>query len=274
MSSQSNPHISRIGQIRIPPFWRYTPHRNKPIAQKAANAMTLAASIRTENGVILCAESQITEGQAKFNKSKIGASAWTSELGFASVGAGYWDYIRMAYEALLPAMLDAPDTEDMAQTIGAAVTNIYANQIAAHPGTWGYDKPGFSLLTAFIQKGYPVPTVIKTVDTAVHSADPFDAIGIGQDLARYIGSKLYRDDLSDDQGAALAAYILEEAKQNVKDCGGLSQIIWIGEAGLKSVPTAKLIHLRAWFARSDQKIPNLSKLPAGIGPILITDIAL
>ena len=78
-------------------------------------------------------------------------------------------------------------------------------------------KPRVSLLTAAIRKDEPL-TVIKSVDTAVHEAKPFDAIGIGQDLARYIGSKLYEPALTADKAGALAAYILEEAK---KKCRGV-----------------------------------------------------
>jgi 20S proteasome alpha/beta subunit len=261
-------------RIPIPKFRRYTPRRKKSPIRKAVNAMTLAASIRTEHGVILCAESQITEGQAKFNESKLSSFNWTPALGFASVGAGFWDYVKMAYEDLQTALLKHPDGEDVSQTIKTVVTNIYANQIAAHPGSGVYEKPNVSLLTAVIQRGVPFPFVIKSVDTAVHAANAFDAIGIGQDLAKYIGSKLYQDDFSEDQGAALAAYILEEAKQNVEGCGGVSQIIWIGKTGLRRVPTAKLAQLRAWFNTSDQRIPNLSKLPAGISPVFQTDISL
>jgi 20S proteasome alpha/beta subunit len=252
----------------IPRFRRYTPRRKKPAVRKAANAMTIAASITTENGVILCAESQITEGQAKFHESKFSSAFWGAEIGFASVGAGYWDYVKMAYEDLRTALLTRSASEDVSQTIRSTVTSIYANQIAAHPGAGTYEKPSISLLTAVMLKGDPHPLVIKSSETAVHTASAFDVIGTGQDLAKYIASKLFRNNLSDDQGAALAAYILEEAKQNVDGCGGTSQVIWIGKTGFKRVPTAKLSYLRAWFNMSEQGIPNLSKLPEGISPIL------
>jgi 20S proteasome alpha/beta subunit len=260
-------------RFRIPRFRRYTPQRKKPAVRKVANRMTLAASITTQNGVILCAESEITDGQTKFSEFKISSAVWNNVSGgFAMVGAGFWDYVKMAYEDLQTALLDRPPEENASQTIKSVVTGIYANQIAAHPGAGVNEKPSISLLTAIIEKDAEFPFVIKSVDTAVHSANSFDAIGAGADLARYIGSKLYKRGLSDDQGAALAAYILEEAKQNIEGCGGFSQIIWIGKTGLKRVPTAKLSHLRAWFNMSEQKIPNLSKLPQGIHPILWDDL--
>lgn len=114
--------------------------------------------------------------------------------------------------------------------------------------------------------------VIKSIDTAIHSAKLFDAIGIGQDLARYIGSKLYRPDLTIDKAAALAAYILEEAKQNIEGCGGASQIICLTEDGsLKYLPVGHLIALRAWLAMHD--FPDLDKMPSTIPKPLLLPVA-
>jgi hypothetical protein len=234
--------------------------------------MTLALCMAAEYGAILCAESEITDGQAKFQEIKITGSAWTPKIGFAIVGAGSWDYVKMAYEELSTAILDRPPEEDVSQTIKSVVTQIYANQIAAHPGVGIYEKPSFSLLTAVIDRGSDFPFVVKSVETAVHLAESFDTIGIGQDLARYIGSKLYHRNISADQAAALAAYILEEAKENVVGCGGLSQIMWIGKKGLKTVSHQKLELLKSWLSEQGRRMPNLGKLPTRISPILEASI--
>jgi hypothetical protein len=142
------------------------------------------------------------------------------------------------------------------------------NQIAAHPGHGVCEKPSFDTLTAVMEYERSCPYVVKSVDTAIHLASPFDAIGIGPDLARYIGCKLFRKGLTDDQATTLAAFILEEAKENIVACGGLSQIIWIGRAGLKGVSSSKMEELRLWFSQLHGKLPDLNKIPSKICPIL------
>lgn len=237
----------------------------KTTPTEGAKPMTLAVSIRAQAGVILCAESQITEGQSKFNEMKIDSVVCTPTRQFAIVGAGWWDYVKMAYEELQTALLDREE-EDSSQVIKSVITGLYENQIRAYPSD--YEKPRISLLMAVA--GRDSLSVTKSVDTAVHSALPFDAIGVGQDLARYIGSKLYGENLSSEQAAALGAYVLEEAKRNVEGCGGITQILWLGTNGVKSVSDAKLTQLRSWFARKG--MPDLKKMPKELSPVLHTDV--
>jgi hypothetical protein len=253
------PQKNRVRFLRL--------YRN-PLARKETKPVTLAVSMYSEHGVILCAESQITEGQAKYDEMKIGFCYWSEDTAAATVGAGWWDYLKMAYEELRVRILNPKRQTDAFSLITSLVTEIYSNQIAAHPGIGTSEKPSFSLLTAIMERNDPFPYVIKSVDTAVHNASPFDCVGVGQDLARYLGSKLYRRSLSEDQAAVLAAYILEEAKHNVEGCGGLSKIIWIGRLGIKEVSLDKIDQLHAWFANSRATFPDLEKIPKRMCPIL------
>lgn len=248
--------------LRPLPYPRRKPYIAKP---KRAKAMTLAVSIRTPNGVVLCAESQITEGQSKLNEVKISNTVWTPDMGLAIVGAGWWDYVKMAYEELSKNLLNA-ESDDAVETIKSTVTGLYETHIKAYPSD--YDKPRVSLLTVVVRRNEGVISVIKSVDTATHNAMPFDTIGIGRDLAQYIGSKLYRPDLEPEQAAALGTYIIEEAKKNVEGCGGLSQILWISNESLKYVPIGCISALRAWFGRSARSMPDIRKLPPSALPIL------
>jgi 20S proteasome alpha/beta subunit len=255
---------SRLPIIPRRLFRPYT-HRHKVV--KKADAMTLAVSIRTNEGVIICSESQITDGASKHNEPKITSTIMTPELKLAVAGAGWWDYVQMAYSELNKSVLNAEQNADVKDIITSVVTALYDNQIRAYPNE--YDKPRISLLAVAIRKGGS-PAIIKAVDTAVHDAKPFDAIGIGQDLARYLGSKLFHPLLSADHAGALAAYILEEAKANVEGCGGKSQVLWLDSNGLKYLPTAHLMALRAWFARNWRGLPDFSKMPSTIPtPLLL-----
>lgn len=139
----------QYGPCVLPKYWfkSYTRKRSRKLG---ATALTLALSIQTPEGVVLCAETQITEGQSKFNEPKISSMIHTPDLTFAIVGAGWWDYVKMAYEELQRSILDAAPDTDILDTVKAVITGLYDNQIKAYPSE--FEKPRISLLTAIWKK--------------------------------------------------------------------------------------------------------------------------
>jgi hypothetical protein len=110
---------------------------------------------------------------------------------------------------------------------------------------------------------------IKTSDTAVRRADSFEAIGIGAELARYIGSKLFRSGMPAEEGAILAAYMLHEVKSNIVGCGGASLILALEPNGIKLASSEKLAKLEGSFGST--RMPSdasPSKVLKEFGPIL------
>jgi hypothetical protein len=128
--------------------------------------------------------------------------------------------------------------------IEGTIREVYEGPLAAFPGP---DKPNFSLLIGVRLRGDDFVHFIKTSDTAVRRGDSFESIGIGAELARYIGTKLFRGGMSVDEGALLAAYVLHEVKNNVVGCGGSSLILALEPNGMKLVSSEKLSKLENWF---------------------------
>ncbi len=97
----------------------------------------------------------------------------------------------------------------------------------------------------------------------------FESVGSGAELARYIGSKLFRGGMPAEEGALLAAYILHEAKHNVVGCGGASLVLGLEPNGIKMVRSEKLDTLEKGFGTTRMPADLLpTKMLKDIGPIL------
>ena len=149
------------------------------------------------------------------------------------------------------------------------ITEIYAKQIAAHPGY--PEKPSISLLIGVWGEHLPAAYVIKVCETAVHLGGNLEAIGTGETLARYIVSKYDLASLNAQQCGVLAAFTINEAKKHVKECEGDSYIVSLNERGLWSIPRQTVNELEEWFATQISP-PNLGKVPRRFQNVLQCDV--
>jgi hypothetical protein len=230
--------------------------------------MTIALGFHCRESVVLAADTEITGPViGKWHREKIRKVVWTPQIGLATVFAGTVEYALMACDKIFPRVLDAkPGISSIIEVIERTIREVYEGPVAAFPGP---DKPSFSLLIGVTWPGEDLVHFIKTSDTAVRLADSFESIGIGAELARYIGSKLFRGGLPAEEGAALAAYVLHEVKNNVVGCGGDSLIIALEPNGIKMPSSEKLDALEDWFGTT--RMPSdalLSDILKKFGPIL------
>lgn len=243
------------------------PHWEK---KEGIKALTIAASFQCKTGLILCTDSSITDWVDRYDEPKILTCAETSNRAFAIAGAGYWDYVKMANEAIVPKLLAGLDKEnwDPCAIVKEVITEIYGKQIAAHPGI--PEKPSISMLIGVSEKGIG-QYVIKMADTAIHLGEDFEAIGTGAPLARYIASKFPLRQLQLDHAVALAAYTIYEAKKHMRDCGGNTHIVALTASGFNDVPYEAVNFLEQWFGRF-RGMPRLTKLPKRLQDILGADM--
>jgi len=230
--------------------------------------VTIALGFHCRESVILGADTEITGFVGKWQREKIRNVIWTPEIGIATVFAGYVEYALMACDKILPRVLDhpMPEISSFVEVIEKAIQEVYEGPIVSFPGT---EKPSFSLLIAIRISGEDFVHLIKTYDTAVRRADSFESIGIGAELARYIGSKLFKGGLPAEEGALLAAYILHEAKNNVIGCGGSSIVLALEPNGLKMASPENLGKLEQWFGTTRMPSNTLfAKILKKFGPIL------
>lgn len=240
-----------------------SPHREIEIR----DAMTIALGLLCRETVVLAADSEVTGFVAKWQREKIRNVIWTPQFGLATVFAGTVEFALMACDRIFPRVRDArPEIYAIISVIERIIREVYEGPISAYPGP---DKPTFSLLIGLWLPNDDFVRFIKTSDTAVRRGDAFESIGIGAELARYIGSKLFRGGMPAEEGATLAAYVLHEVKNNVVGCGGHSLIIALGPKGIKVVSSEKLAKLENWFGTTRMPSDILSsKVLKKFGPIL------
>ena len=234
--------------------------------------MTIALGLICRDSVVLAADTEITGFTGKWHREKIRNCVWTSQIGIATIFAGAVEFALMACDKIFPRLLHATrEMPSILDVIERTIREVYEGPVAAFPGP---DKPSFSLLIGVRLPDDDLVHFIKTSDTAVRRADSFEAIGIGAELARYLGSKLFRGGMPVQEGAVLAAYVLHEVKNNVVGCGGSSLILSLEPNGMKLVSPEKLSKLENWFGSTRMPSDALpSKILKEFGPILESAIS-
>jgi hypothetical protein len=229
--------------------------------------MTIALGFHCRESVILGADTEITGFVGKWQREKIRNVIWTPEIGIATVFAGSVEYALMACDKILPRVLDSrPEISSIVDAIEKTIQEIYAGPIASLSDA---REGAFSLLIAIRILSEDFVHLIKASDTAVRRGDAFESVGSGNELARYIGSKLFRGGMPAEEGALLAAYILHEAKHNVVGCGGSSLILGLEPSGIKMVSSEKLDTLEKCFDTTRMPADSLPiKMLKDLGPIL------
>lgn len=229
--------------------------------------MTIALGLLCRESVVLAADGEITGYVQKWHREKIRNVVWTPQIGIATVFAGSVEFALMACDKIFPRVRDAkPEFSSIIGVIEKTIQDVYEGPIAAIPGP---DKPNFSLLIGLRLPGDDFVRLIKTSDTAVRRGDAFESIGIGEGLARYVGSKLFKGGMPVEEGAMLAAYVLHEVKNNVVGCGGPSLILALEPNGIKLASSEKLAKLESWFGTARMPSDVLpSKILNEFGSIL------
>lgn len=229
--------------------------------------MTIALGLICRDSVVLAADTEVTGFTGKWHREKVRNCVWTSQIGIATVFAGTVEFALMACDKIFPRLLHStPELPLVLDVIEGTIREVYEGPVAAFPGP---DKPNFSLLIGLRLRDHDFVNFIKTSDTAVRRADSFESIGIGEELARYLGSKLFRGGMPVEEGAVLAAYVLHEVKNNVVGCGGSSLILALEPNGMKLAPPEKLSKLENWFGSTRMPSDALpSKILKEFGSIL------
>jgi 20S proteasome alpha/beta subunit len=226
MAPVKNPEASQLRQ-RVP----YTPQKPyiPPVTEpkvKRARAVTIAASIRFKNGVVLCADSLMTHGRA--NES--GSFAHYEHKVFAEngryfaagvTGAGTTFELRTLADSLLKKARqeeseDASTLPDMASILDGELENLAAKL--------GF-PPELELLVAEIVPPSKV-RVFRTQGVVVREAGPVEVLGIGEtSLISYLKDTLYTREFTEKQACALGVFFVYAGKTYCPQyCGGPTRV--------------------------------------------------
>jgi 20S proteasome alpha/beta subunit len=209
--------------------------------QKEARAMTIAAGFKFDGGILLCADTEQTQGELKFDSSKIVTVDLRPACTVAFALAGDVAYATMAIQEMKQELNRAEtDHQSIEDLIKAKLSDIYTRLIYPHPRAAYGDAPSFDLLIAVWSEGDS--RLLATHDTAVSEVFTYECIGAGLSLAKYLIKPLYKIGISRRNVEMIAARTLTHVKSNVAYCGQQSEFIVLESDGLLSKRTLASQH--------------------------------
>lgn len=197
--------------------------------------MTIIAGFRCADGVVLCADTQETLGTAKRNVPKLRFEprdplAETEEhhasLAVAFCGAGDGPLIDKLTTEAWNAAKSKTDLATVCATIEQSIKDQYTELGRIYQRG---SCPEVQLI--FGAKMGGESRLFTAMGPIVNEKYEFDSGGVGHYMADFIASKHHHNDITVQQCAILAAYILFEAKKHVEGCGGESQIVILRNSG-------------------------------------------
>jgi 20S proteasome alpha/beta subunit len=215
--------------------------------------MTAIAGFRCQNGVVICADSELNYGLVKSYAKKIrGYGSTATAVRAALTGAGDWDDIQrtMGYvEDVWPQILAGAD---FVTTVADRIKEIYAQP---HANDWN----GVSLISAYWKAEAPAK-IFKFTDTGAVPVPTFVSDGMGIAFSQFLAGTLYDDGISLRHGVCLAAYILYAADKFASECGGLGDIFTLTDKGWMDFELEwDMQAMREFFER----------LPSALRPIIL-----
>jgi hypothetical protein len=219
--------------------------------------MTIAVGFRCSDGIVLCADSQMSAPSdgMKYNAQKT-FSYSGNQVDAVFAFAGTEVFSKMCIERLARRIL-ASELSNVEQALQEEALSIHeAYSPRATVTTTDYDlnvlvgvrftsgaDDGIAL---FHIEGPAVSPPIKT----------FDCIGVGRMVARQAISLFYSDSLTVQEASRVGVYCLKQTKEHVGECGGPSQVIMLwddskevfGPTAPYSVEKTDILEIEGGFA--------------------------
>jgi 20S proteasome alpha/beta subunit len=200
--------------------------------------MTIAAGFRFSDGLLLCADTQLTvPNYMKLGGSKIVPIDFVSNGGSKVVFAitGTIAYAHMAIEHCRRGLAaQAPDkmtSADIMMTIEDALEGFCQDHLYKHSAFERGEITVQMLVGAWSHLDRNL-TLLATRDNAVTIVRDYECLGLGQFLAHYLIPTMFRHSgmgLRDTVNVAL--HVLRETKSFVDSCGGGSELIVLRKDG-------------------------------------------
>lgn len=192
--------------------------------------MTIAAGFRCNEGIVLCADTEITFGDIRQHEGKITTSIYRDASHIVSfAGAGWTDYIHTAVEKAQDGLMRCRNIDDIRKHLEEKLIGFFDGHLA----NWAYfpptERPSIELLIGVTAKAGSCDLFYYS-GTAFYST-PDKAIGSGAILANNLISKYYQADVSLDQLCHLAIFILSRVKSEVIGCGGTTHMVALRGGG-------------------------------------------
>ena len=213
--------------------------------------MTIAAGIRCSDGIVICADTQHTQGNMKFDQTKI----WGVGDHLLMTGAGAANLMKMAFDKLaheftvgLPKnSFEARDTiENLVQTIHRQ--HVFPLYRVQHPSA---QEMSLDLIVCIRCKNGEL-ALIDTNLTTAKVIEEYEAVGTGRDVFLYWASRFLWRRLNLEVTGYLAKFFLRECKHVSSYVGGETVVATM----FKSRADSKVYRVEAYEGYTLAWFPN------------------
>jgi hypothetical protein len=223
--------------------------------------MTIAAGFRCQDGVILCADTQMTYGISKFEQSKLRFYN-TIPTRPAFVFAGDRDFSSMAIRLIAKAISTAgTERVDPIEAMSNTARKIYEDYLPFN------DPERFELNALATLEFNKKRTLWLISGPVVSPVNQAECIGMGSYLGYYVLDSMLPRSVKLWDAVYIAVYLLALAKKYVAYCGNESQIV-VFEDGKGWFPfppdPLEFISIREMESDFDQLNRGLSKVLLGL----------
>jgi 20S proteasome alpha/beta subunit len=211
--------------------------------------MTVAAGFRCQDGVVLCADEEYTEGGLlKFTGSKMVVYEGLRARVLLTF-SGDKDFATMAMDKIVERLARSSETAtEIRSIVEGEIQQLHKKHIYRHPGYKDGIAPEVSFLVGVWTEPQETDLWVTSRTTATR-VPTWHTIGVGHYLAAYLGKTLFADSLNVREAALLGSYLLSQAKEHVPGCGGTSNIVTLAKDGsIKREDSLNIFEGEAYFS--------------------------
>jgi len=217
---------TRPGTIMPKPL----PRRPRPYPERLEekpSPMTIAAGFVCRDGIVICADSEVSTDFEKYEESKIFTLASVTGPTVVFAGSGWSDFIKMTVSKIKTAAQFATTANEIEEIVEEVIMKVHRNHIRHYPSD---PKPFVSLLIGIKDRGDL--RLLQTSGTSIRPVSGSAFLGAGETLGHYLSRGLSPELELTDKAALLAVQILEQVKASVPGCGGkFSEVTILPEEG-------------------------------------------
>ncbi len=154
----------------------------------------------------------------------------------------------MAAVRLLPGEPTGAQVKDIVDEVLSNLGRLYTQT--------DYPLQLLIVLAAWLEK----PVLLKFDGRALHDADNFNCLGVGNSpFIRFLSDTLYSPEMDTRTGISLAAYIVRKAEQYIDWCGGRIDVVAITdyEDFCAWVPEDEIREIVTQMEQQEALLPNL-----------------
>lgn len=243
----------------------------KPRRLPERKAVTIIAGFRCLDGVVLCGDTQETDGIHKTKVTKLVTSPPGQDISeivldgtFAAsfCGAGEGPFIDMIIRKAWKSTEYAVDLDQACDFIECNIKSTYKEYGEIYqPG----ECPVASLIYGVKMNGES--RLFSAEGPVVNPVETYTSSGVGRFMAEFLAGRMYSRVLTVHQCAILAAYILFQAKEHVESCGGESDIAVLrnnAEGGL--LPRHRVDGITKILERADKRLGDVLLASGNLSP--------